>query len=313
MRKPLTLSFVIFFTYIIFFIAISILYKDAVLTIFIGAPLLFYIPGKIILNYLDVQITNLVLPVGISILTMGIIYTIINIVFRGWAEFITIAIFSSLSIAYLQKIDPQSEYLKRIFYKYAFIKELSKKDKVILSVSIVFLLLLTSFTIVLISQQNDFEPFSEIYILNTNKNAFDYPNIIHKGSDFTLILGVANNEGRTVSYSVLCFLVEVDIINQTTVVPSSMLFQGQRDVTLDGDSPEIDSRWGGQWESVWTFTIKDVGNYKLYFFLFKDDIPDHLQGLTPNTDYGMTEVSNLLFDTMHSETLSVNLNVEVIE
>lgn len=313
MKKHWTLTFTIFILYIFCFISISLIVRDVVLTIIIGAPLLFYIPGKIILNYIQIKYTISILPIGISVLIAGIIYIIYSIIIPAWAEFVTIATISSISIIYCVKIYLRTNYFINIYNRFTYLNELSKKEKIVLSISIALLLILTSFTIALISQQKDFVPFSEIYIINKDKNAFGYYNTVQNGSDFTLILGVSNNEGRSVSYSVLCFLVEVQTINQTTVIPSSMLFQGQRDVTLNGDSPEIDSRWGGQWESVWTFDMNNVGNYKLYFFLFKDEIPEYLAGLTVNNDYHMTEVSNLLFDTMHSEILSVNLNVEVID
>ena len=293
-------------------IALYYLSSNIAYVLVIGAPFLAYFPGMIISNRFHIlDPSPIILPIGLSIIITGSTYTLINIVLGSNAPLALILIMSAIAV-----ID--SLFRGSSFYRYPYFSRslilLTKthgKERMVWAIAIVFLLIATSSTIYFISTQNDVRPFSEIYIISMDGKAFDYNTTIEQGSNFSLKVGISNHEGRTVHYQILCFLVNVTSINQTNIEPSMMRYLGAKETTLDSDAPDIDSEWGGQWESKWSFSFSDDGKFKLFFFLFEDGLPDYVSDLTVGNDYQETAVATLLMDTMHSNILNVNLNVEI--
>jgi uncharacterized membrane protein len=110
------------------------------------------------------------------------------------------------------------------------------------------------------------ETFSEFYILGPGGNASGYPTALNVSQPGTVIVGIANHESASVSYTVRIDLVGVRIVynapsgfNETVEVNRTTW--STFNVTL------ADGRNGTQ---PYTFRINDTGLWKVQFLLFKD-------------------------------------------
>jgi len=93
------------------------------------------------------------------------------------------------------------------------------------------------------------ESFSEFYVLGLEGKAGDYPTELVVGEAGRVIVGIINNEHKTVSYRVE---VRIDGVKNNEIEP----------VTLEHD---------GKWEEEVSFVPEQVGdNQKVEFLLYKD-------------------------------------------
>jgi uncharacterized membrane protein len=253
---------------------------------------------------------EIVLSIGVSTIISGSIaifyYTVLELRTPIW-PILTVSI-----LAIMDSCIEGSFFEKKTAKKIAdYVNLLRYKNKIAFPIAVAFLLLggtvLTYFTVV----QNDFEPFSEIYLVNSEKDAFGYDNTLQNGSSLSLVVGVGNHEKRVIQYHLACFQISIFDIDNTSIIAEDMYLVEFSSFTINGDAPSIDSKWNGQWEKELTVVFNNPGEYKLFFFLFVDDLPPLVQNLTLGVDYADTDVSSLLDDVMHQEYISVNLNVHV--
>jgi len=106
------------------------------------------------------------------------------------------------------------------------------------------------------------EEFTEFYLLGSEGKAKDYPTELKVGQEGKVIIGIINHEGRTVNYTV-----EVWLDNNV-----SYRLLDSFSVRLEPVPPT--TQWRPQWEKHYTFSIKERGNYTLWFLLFKDGYVD---------------------------------------
>ncbi|MCK4445352.1 MAG: DUF1616 domain-containing protein [Thermoplasmata archaeon] len=120
------------------------------------------------------------------------------------------------------------------------------------------------------------ERFTEFYILDSNGTAGDYPTELGVGEDGDLIIGVVNHEHSSASYTIVIELAEVNfVMNDTTgqeePIELSRTQIGSLNLTLDHDE---------MWEAPFSFSVGEVGDYKLELLLFKDgDLSDSYRSL----------------------------------
>jgi uncharacterized membrane protein len=257
------------------------------------------------------DVSSVIFYIGLSVLISSIILITLDLILSSRELLILVIILGLISI--VDSLIPGSSNFR--FEKLAGLLRLlsnaSKADKTMWSVVVAFLLVSSSLTVYflrLISMTNLLPSCCNI---STSGNASDYHNNISLASNYSLVIGVNNHEGRAINYNILCFMVDVKSINHTSIIPQQMIFLGSKTCFLVSDPPAIDSNWEAQWESEWSFSFNQTGQYKLFFFLFLGEPPEYLNELNVGTDYKNKEASMLLDDYMHSEVLNVNLNINI--
>jgi uncharacterized membrane protein len=83
------------------------------------------------------------------------------------------------------------------------------------------------------------------------------------------------------------------------------------DVTLDNAAVNLEGPYTVQWQQNYTFNISITGEFKLWFFLYKDSVPSSAQGLNRMMDYAGSSTDLLIPDAIQSKLLSLNLNLKI--
>ena len=154
------------------------------------------------------------------------------------------------------------------------------------------------------------EKFTEFYLLGPEGKTSGYPHNLTVGQSASVIVGIANHEQRQVHYIVQTWLVNASFIDNQTVI-QQMYYFDSFDVTLNNAAVNLERPWTAQWEQNYTFNVSIEGEYKLWFFLFKDALPDYAQGLSTMVDYAGSGTDFLIEDAIQNKLLSLNLNLRV--
>jgi uncharacterized membrane protein len=154
------------------------------------------------------------------------------------------------------------------------------------------------------------ESFTEFYILGPGGNATGYPRNLTVGQDASVIIGIANHEHRTVRYTVELWLVNMSFVDNVTQV-HAMYFFDSFNVTLEHTDVDLEGEWQPQWELPYDFNVTIEGNYKLWFLLYKDDVPALPFAPSPMMDYTGTSAQNRIIGAVENEVQSLNLNLRV--
>ena len=125
----------------------------------------------------------------------------------------------------------------------------------------------------IIVQPKDIDGFTYFYILNTDKDATNFPQDILAGQDTSVILGLINHEYKTITYTIEVWLIdESTIFNETTqkndTIYNHAWFIDEVVVTLNHTEITNDKNKTQKWEYNYTFTLTKIGYYKLAFLLF---------------------------------------------
>jgi len=158
-------------------------------------------------------------------------------------------------------------------------RSLNLKDKatVLASLGIVFIVITTS---ILVLTDDNQERFTEFYVLNSDGQAFNYPQNVDVGNTTSIIVGVANHEGRTVNYTVEAWLVNYTLIDMAVNV-TQMYYLDSFNIVLESVSYEMDAKWVPQYEKEISMNLTNAGNFYLYILLFYDDAPVYSWEGTP--------------------------------
>lgn len=133
-----------------------------------------------------------------------------------------------------------------------FEKPKSKTDKIIAFVLVLSFLASMGSLAYIIGNPKEGEHFTEFYILGNNRTTEDYPTEFVQGEKGTVIVGIRNQEHRTVAYTL-----EVRLENKSLPLP-----ENQKQVNLGHNM---------SWEEPVTFTPPFEGkNMKLDFLLFNE-------------------------------------------
>jgi len=118
------------------------------------------------------------------------------------------------------------------------------------------------------------EKFTEFYLLNTNRQADDYPTNLTVGKEASVIVGIANHEYRPITYTVEVWLInQTRAYNNTTQNNETLYthawFMDSITIMLNHTPVDIEAAWEPQWEYNYTFNISQKGkDLKLAFLLF---------------------------------------------
>lgn len=104
------------------------------------------------------------------------------------------------------------------------------------------------------------EPYNTMYLLDSNKKAVDYPDVLvaNRNSTFNVFVNVENHLGKSASYQV------------QVKITKNLLGTFPVDVQA-GQTYEIDSLNDGKiWEKMATITQNEVGSYWVVFELWQN-------------------------------------------
>jgi uncharacterized membrane protein len=156
--------------------------------------------------------------------------------------------------------------------------------------------------------------FTEFYVLGPGGRAIGYPQNLTVGQSAFVVLGITNHENRQVAYFVQTWLVNATLVNNNTVI-KDMFFFNQWSAVLDSTASNLEGPSVLQFEKDYHFSVNATGQYKLWFFLFKDSVPSYAQNLTPMQNYTGGPTDQLLDYAVDGNTtvltaLSLNLLVK---
>lgn len=145
--------------------------------------------------------------------------------------------------------------------------ESSRMDKVVtvaLSLSVV-----SAATVLLyfITVAEPGKEFTEFYILGPGGNASRYPTTLKVSEPGTVILGIANHEAASLSYTIRIDLVGVRLVYNATLGFNETV-EVNRTTWSSLNVPLTD---GQNWTQSYTFRINATGLWKVQFLLFKDE------------------------------------------
>lgn len=128
----------------------------------------------------------------------------------------------------------------------------SKTDKALAFILILSILVSMGSLAYIIGSPKEGEPFTEFYILGSNKTTSDYPTEFLLGEKGTVTVGIINHEYRPVDYTM-----DVKLENRSLSLPDN-----QKKIRLEHNM---------SWEKPITFTPPFEGkNMKLEFLLFNE-------------------------------------------
>lgn len=307
-------------------IASIVLVPDLPLRVVIGLPFLLFFPGYTLISALFPEkksldiIERIALSFGLSIaiaplIGFGLNYTPFGIRLEPILVCITTFTIAFCYLVYWRRQRSEDPYLpfnpqalkSSLLGSYA--KE-SKLDKALVVILVLAILLSVVALVYIIAVPRQGESFTEFYILGPAGKATGYPHNLTVGENASVIVGIANHEHRTVTYHVQSWLVNASFVNNQTQV-NRMYFFDQFNVTLNHTEPNLEGSFIKELETNYTFSIPIHGNYKLWFFLFKDDVPAYAQNLTKMTDYAGSQTNLLIQEAVTNQLLSLNLNLRV--
>jgi uncharacterized membrane protein len=138
------------------------------------------------------------------------------------------------------------------------------------TVAIFFALLIVSVTVIgyYVVLRPQAEPYNTIYLLDAQKKAVDYPEVLvaNQNSTFNVYVNVENHLGKSAIYQV-----QVKITNNLSIFP----IDAKADQVYDtGNVPN-----GRGWEKMATITENQLGSYSVVFELwqYKDGILEFTQ------------------------------------
>jgi uncharacterized membrane protein len=270
---------------IIFIPILQIDLGDA-LSIILGAPIIAFIPGYVLISSLfptkkTEHGLNLVervsLGIGLSLVLVAIIgiglnYTPFDIqpVSSSFALLLFIICVGNVAIYRWFKTSADDRFT--ISFDLSIKKPYEDKHEKVFFAIIVVLMIITlaTFTYVVINQK-PVKSYTEFYLLGPHGLTTNYPQELIKGENATVILGITNHEEKTINYSI-----DVWLLNQTTnntngtniTKTNNAYFLEKINITLPS-SKSNDDLWKPQWSYNYTFSLNISGEeLKLVFLLF---------------------------------------------
>ncbi len=295
---------------------------DSPVRTIIGLPFILFFPGYALIAFLFPKeealgiIERLALSFGLSIaitplIGLGLNYTpfgirlapilacitAFNLVFAFLAEYRRNAIEAAYYPIQLDTVIEMANSAVRGGNK------IDRALTIVLVISIAASLIALAYVIAVPKQG---EKFTEFYILGPGGKASDYPTNLTVGEGASLIMGIANHEYRDVRYGVELWLVNASFVDNQTQV-HEMYFFDSFNVTLESVPPDIEGNWTPQWEMNYSFSVDIMGEYKMWFLLYKDQ--QEFEGVRYD-DYASTQ-SDKIVQAVNGDLLSLNLNMNI--
>ncbi|MGI0149018.1 MAG: DUF1616 domain-containing protein, partial [Thermoplasmata archaeon] len=217
-------------------------------------------------------VERIALSFGLSIALVSLIGLLLNatVGIRLESIVVSILLFTVVIglVAYDRQIGlpPEDRLTFRVSLRPSAWEASSALDKVLavaLAASIVFA---AATVVYLATAPRPAEHFTQLYLLNGNRTAGDYPTDLNVSEPGVVTIVITNNESTRVDYTVRVDRLGVIISrnpltgkNETIVV---------NETTLDSFNVSLDDR--ATWEQTYLFQIDSPGSWKMNFLLFRD-------------------------------------------
>ncbi len=190
-------------------------------------------------------------------------------------------------------------------------KERTKKEKLLVVASFLLIIIVIGASVGLLMQVKK-EQYTEFYILSNNGGAYNYTRNYSVGAEDSIVVGLANHEGKEINYTVEVWLVNYTYANQEVWV-HQMFFVNGFNVTLDNVDVDLNEPWKAQFETKVPVNLTTSGPFFLFFIMFKgtaDPLPEY--PLDPNKDYSTdVDVSWRIVECVNKELQYLRLEVNV--
>ena len=263
---------------------------NEIIRIIIGLPYIFFIPGYILLFCLfptkktDIGINiieRITLSIGFSIAIVSTIGFALNYTSSGiqlQTIYIYIFIFINglglLGIYRWKKLD-LSERFKINFE----IPKLKSKNKIdlVLNLIIIFsiIIVITVATYALITPKQK-EKTTEFYLLGSSVNSTNFTSNTTIGENYSVIIGVANHEYKTIDYTIEIWLINQSQPQNNTTI-QNMWFVDKISTRLSHIDMDTKNIKKSQWEYPYSFIINKTGLFKLTFLLYKTQTDEYIK------------------------------------
>ena len=121
--------------------------------------------------------------------------------------------------------------------------------------------------------QKEEDGFTEFYVLNEEGHAYDFPRNISLGQNATVIIGIANHEGREINYTVELWLVNYTNVNMAINV-TQMYYVQSFSVVLEHMDYDLNDPWSPQFEVPVNIAPAVAGEFQLFIMLYPDGAPE---------------------------------------
>lgn len=288
-KYPITITFCIIWSIIgAFFIFLGI---EGLLRIIIGLPIIFFIPGYVLIFALFPEgkikkeideVERIALSMGLSIAIVPFIGVILN--YTPWGinlepvlvflELLVISI-GLIAIYRWYKTPEKKRYILNIDIKIP--KHETKLDKFLIVIIVILLIIVSGIFAYILIIPKPIEKVTAFYILGPAAKVADYPYDLDVDEYKYVIIGIENHETRTINYTI-----EIWLINQTTnqngTIYHNMWFMEKLNVILDSIPINVEE-WQPQWEKKYNFNISRKGEFKLAFLLYSEPTRNYFKGL----------------------------------
>lgn len=245
--------------------AIATLPQGNMIRIILGISFLLFFPGYSLVSFLWPKkkgidgLERIALSFGLSIAIVPIIGLVLNYTTWGIDLYplmfsIFILIFVSSCAAYFRRIKVPIE--ERFVPSFLINKLLfsPRSEKAFVTLIIILFVLALSIFIYVVLTPTISSPKTTFYLLDENGSAD--PNALPKnltvGEEATVIIGVLSQESKTTNY-----IIEVMLQNATE---NTNITINQYNFSLENNQEN---------ETLFTFTVQEIGEYKLQFLLYK--------------------------------------------
>ncbi len=298
---------------------------DNVGRIVLGLPFILFFPGYALIGTLFPEkksldlIERVALSFGLSIaivplIGFGLNYTPFGIRLEPilWSLIAFNVAFSLLAMwRRSTSAEPFLPFEPKVLYGSA-MRQFGGGTKVDRTLTVILVLAILSSVFALgyvIAVPRDGEHFTEFYVLGPGGKATDYPSNLTVNQSGPVILGIANHEYRTVTYTIEVWLSNATYADNTTTV-HQLFFVGSSNVTLDHTAANTEGNWTKQWETNYNISVPFPGQYKMWFVLLKDGQPFQGQAYV---DYAGSATQTRFLDMINGTdtNLSLNLNLNI--
>ena len=192
-------------------------------------------------------------------------------------------------------------------------RAMPRKDRYAVLFSLVAIAIILSASIYVLANIEE-DGFTEFYVLNADGKAYGYPSNVSLGNDTSIIVGIANHEGRAINYTVEIWLVNYTLIDMAVNV-TQMYYVQSWSVVLENQDYDLNDPWVRQYEVEVTISPQVAGEFQLYIMLFKDQALAIPEPSPPNgyTDYSKTEASWRIVMCVNKEIDYLNLYLDVLD
>jgi uncharacterized membrane protein len=298
--KRYPIDIILFMIWSILLLPIVLLDLGDLFRLILGIPFLFFIPGYLLIfllfptkeEYNGIKtVERIGLSIGLSIALVSIVSLMLN--FTPWRItlesvlfllFLIVEIMGIFALYRWKMIDINMRFT--ISLDTSHMRYTTKTDK-FLTILIFFTIFLAGASIIyIIATPKGGEPFTDFYVLPSNRNVIEFPQDILKGENTSVILGLINHEFKMMNYTIEVWLIdEIVIFNESTQKNETIYrhawFMDEISVTLNHTEITNEKNKTKKWEQYYSFVIDRIGHFKLTFLLFTTPS----EGYDPQQDY----------------------------